>query len=67
MAAAAGRAGDDDDDVQVTGTRTWAERDAELRKHAVVIDDDDDDAGNDDEEFFKNLSFVSLVQFFFGN
>ena len=30
--------GDDDDDVEMVGERSWAERDAELRKHAIVLD-----------------------------
>ena len=34
----------DVDGVEVAGARTWAERDAELRKHAVPLDESDDDA-----------------------
>jgi len=39
-AAASSVAADDDDDdgLEVVGERTWAERDAELRKHAIVLD-----------------------------
>jgi hypothetical protein len=33
--------------VEVAGTRTWAERDAELRMNAVPLDDDDENDGNE--------------------
>ena len=36
--AAASEAADDEDEVEVTGTRTREERDAELRKQAVDVD-----------------------------
>ena len=37
-AAAAAAADDDDDEVEFSHERTWEEKDAELRKHAIVLD-----------------------------
>ena len=37
-AAAAAAAADDDDEVEFSHERTWEEKDAELRKHAIVLD-----------------------------
>ena len=34
-------AGDDDDDVAIVGSQSWADRDRELRKRAIDIDDGD--------------------------
>ena len=38
VAAAAAAAADDDDEVEFSHERTWEEKDAELRKHAIVLD-----------------------------
>ena len=37
-AAAAAAADDDDDEVEFSHERTWEEKDAELREHAIVLD-----------------------------
>lgn len=42
-AGRAAREAGGEDEIECTGQKSWAERDAELRAKAVVLEDDDDE------------------------